>query len=56
MPLLLLTASASLAAAAIIVVAGRVLIGWVRQDRVLRRMQREIAERASLTGRGGSSR
>ena len=54
MPLLLLAVTALvLAVAALIAVATIVLIGWVRQDRVLRRMQRDLADRGHLRGKHG---
>lgn len=52
MTLLLLAVSALLlAVATLILVAAIVLIGWVRQDRILRRMQRDIAQRSARIGR-----
>lgn len=48
MPLLLLAICALiLAATAALIVVTIVLVGWVRQDRVLRSMQRAIAERTN---------
>ncbi|WP_230630637.1 hypothetical protein [Sphingomonas sp. Leaf37] len=54
MPLLIASIALIIAAFAVLVVALVVLIGWIRQDRAIRRMQRATAERAARSsGRGG---
>jgi hypothetical protein len=49
MPLLIASLALIIAATAVLIVVLIVLIGWLRQDRVLRRMRREIADRASAS-------
>ena len=57
MPLLLLASLALiLAATAALIVVTIVLVGWVRQDRILRRMQRETAQRALPRDRNTAGR
>ena len=53
MPLLLASLSLLIAAAALLIVALVVIIGFLRQDRAIRRMQREIAQRVPRGGQRG---
>lgn len=52
MPLLVASLALVITATVILIVVLVILIGWIRQDRQLRRMQRDLARRAGVIRAG----